>query len=250
MVGESAKTGRDLRRGSWSGLWIIDRLSWKTLDYVGLGPYGAVHEVRLLDVPDEAHHGHIFADASLLATRDLGAAMAHQRLASAAAAQDARRFWAGYKLVFGTPTVEITGYHAASLDDLCLAIQTDMVPDAVVEFDYTLSEECGNSHISAVVGYEGPGTDTHMTALLMRAAGGRAWLSVWRHDGTDWSTLSGMGQQDLPASGRVRVLCHCGGATMLLDERVVLEITPAQIGTAHGQCGIRWLGSRVRPCST
>ena len=250
VVGESAKTGRDLRRWSYSGLWIIDRQSWRTLDYISLGPYGAVHEVRLLDVPDEAHHGHIFAGISLLAAREMGATMARQRVASATAARDLRRFWAGYKLAFGSPVAETDGYRVAAPDDLCLAIQGGLSPDAVVEFDYMLPEKSEHAHVSAVVGYEGSGADTQMTALLLQAVNGRASFSIWRNDEDGWWSLPETGLHDLPLSGRLRVLCHCGGATVLLDEKAVLELSIAQIRTANGRCGIRWLGSRVRPRST
>ncbi|WHX50955.1 hypothetical protein QNH46_10075 [Paenibacillus woosongensis] len=33
VVGESQQTGRDLRRSSMSGLWIVDRNQWKTIDH-------------------------------------------------------------------------------------------------------------------------------------------------------------------------------------------------------------------------
>lgn len=58
LIGESQKTGRDLRRSSLGGIWILDRKSWKPVDHIYLGPYGAVNESRVLDVADDAHHEH------------------------------------------------------------------------------------------------------------------------------------------------------------------------------------------------
>jgi len=44
------------------GIWIIKRHSYHTMDYIPLGAYGPCKEIRLLDVPDEAHHGSVFTN--------------------------------------------------------------------------------------------------------------------------------------------------------------------------------------------
>ena len=48
------------------GIWIIKRNSYHTMDYIPLGAYGPCKEIRLLDVPDEAHHGNVFTNLDWL----------------------------------------------------------------------------------------------------------------------------------------------------------------------------------------
>ncbi len=40
IVGESALADRAGRKHSPAGLWVVDRKSWKTLDFIALGPFG------------------------------------------------------------------------------------------------------------------------------------------------------------------------------------------------------------------
>jgi hypothetical protein len=50
---------RENRATSGSGLWVIDKQFWKTLDFIPLGRYGCVHDVRIYNQPDDCHHGRI-----------------------------------------------------------------------------------------------------------------------------------------------------------------------------------------------
>ena len=65
VVGDSEIASYKNRNTTQCGLWLIDRKSLKTLDYVPLGHYGACHDVRILDVADEAHNGIRFKNMSL-----------------------------------------------------------------------------------------------------------------------------------------------------------------------------------------
>jgi hypothetical protein len=65
IIGDSEIVSRNARISSQTGLWLVDRKKLKTLDFIPLGQYGACNEVRVLDVPDEAHHGRRFINMSL-----------------------------------------------------------------------------------------------------------------------------------------------------------------------------------------
>lgn len=247
VVGESQKAGRNDRRTSMSGLWILDPRSWDALGYLSLGPFGAVHEVRLLDVPDDAHHGHVFAGFARLASGGLGAGLAARRLALAAAAGAARRCWSGYEQVFGSPDADDEGVRIASPHELCLAVLAGTAGQDEVAFDYGLTGEGPHAHVSAVVGYRGSGTDTAMTALLVQRAGAEAVGSVWRHDGTDWACLPGTARGDLPLHGRARLLATPDGFALSVDGVIALSVPAAEAGASGGSRGIRWIGARVRP---
>jgi hypothetical protein len=57
LVGESERGGRAARSRSAGCVWLLDRRDFRALACLPLGRLGPVHEVRLLDVPDLAHHG-------------------------------------------------------------------------------------------------------------------------------------------------------------------------------------------------
>jgi hypothetical protein len=249
VLGETQRTVRGHRRSSMGGLWILDRRSWRAIDYLSLGPFGGVHEVRLLDVPDEAHHNHVFLGLPRLAACDLGADLARQRLASAAAAHVARGCWRGYDLVFGAPETDDMGFRVASPEDLCLAVRAKAAPNPEVAFDYALHREGQHSNVAAVVDYRGSGADTQMTALLLQAASTGAVSSVWRHDGKNWAHLTGAGRGDLPLQGRACLRPVPTGLALMVDGTPVLSVPAAQPVAADGVRGIRWIGARVRPAS-
>ena len=66
LVGESERGGRAERSRSLGCVWVLDRRDFSALDCVPLGRLGPVHEIRLLDVPDFAHHGVPFAGTAAL----------------------------------------------------------------------------------------------------------------------------------------------------------------------------------------
>lgn len=248
LVGESQKIKRSERGSSLSAIWLIDRKTWKAVDYFCLGPYGAVHEVRLIDTPDEAHHGHVFAGRDALLPRDALKAKAAERLSSSVAAAENFSRWQNYAPVFGWPDLLTNGYKRADEDTLCLvAAQDGTVPD-VLAFEYELSGALKQSHASAVLGYNGAGHDARMTLVMLEASGEDAVLSLWRHDGQEWARLPEV-NQPVPARGCLSV--------RIAEQRLIGSIDGTQVidmpfdaqglqGAAHPR-GIRWVGAMVRP---
>lgn len=249
LVGESQRTRRDLRTSSLSGLWILDRQSWKAVDYICLGPYGAVHEVRLLDVPDEAHHGHAFLGMErLLAGGDLFRNLFCQRLEAAQAATTAREIWRDFDMVFGAPEITSDGARLADEDSLCLAIQKSSNTGGVLRFDYTLGIS-GQPHASAVVGYRGAGGDTDMVAILLQPAEQSASLSVWRQNGVSWSLVPGICVQNLPLSGVLQLTASETELRVAINQNEVLKLKAKALGLemCNTGMGIRWIGASVKP---
>lgn len=80
LIGESQISGGKERGVSVSGLWLVDRKTWKTLDYFYLGPYGAIHDVRLVNISDEAHHGYIFQNLEKLLEQSLFNTVVQEKL--------------------------------------------------------------------------------------------------------------------------------------------------------------------------
>jgi len=250
VVGESQKSGRDLRRSSLSGLWILDRLTWKALDYICLGPYGAVHEVRLMDVPDEAHPGAPFAGLARLLSQDMRVQVANDRLSAARAFHEVRHLWSDYALIFGSPESLANGMRRAGQDNLCLAMKKPQVAGGVLSFYYELDAEPGVGHVSAVLGYKGLGGDTDMAALLLQPAGSSsAALSIWRHDGNMWARLPDVAVENLPLAGNCRVLVSDAEVVLMIDNREIQRFNKTTLGLERFSfgLGVRWIGASVKP---
>lgn len=250
VVGESQKTGRDLRNSTMGGLWILDRHTWRAIDHVCLGPYGVVHEVRLLDVPDEAHHGLPFAGLNkLLGCKGMLAQTSAERLAAARRAEDTRENWRDYELIFGTPTALQDGFLQAGGGELCLLVKQGS--DETLSFDFTLDPSLGpgEAHVSAVLAYSGCGGDTDMAALLLQPSGeSGASLSVWRHNGTQWSPLPHIDARGLPTSGHLTLETTDDNAVLRIGSEEVVRVSARELGlkSCSHRVGIRWIGAAVR----
>lgn len=255
VVGESQKTGRDLRRASLSALWILDRKNWRAIDYLCLGEYGAVNEVRVIDVPDDAHHGIPLGGYHQLlhqrTPRAMVNAIARDRLDAARAVFASKAIWQSYRLVLGSPETFKDGSKRAVNDNLCLMLQrpVESASAATQQFAYAL-DGGPSSHVSAVLGYAGHGGDTHMVAVLLHGVGShQAAMSVWRHDGSEWQQLPQITVPDLPMAGELHVHSTAAQATVLVGGREVLRLDASTIGLERCDAGvgIRWMGATVKP---
>jgi hypothetical protein len=243
LVGDSEPDSRADRRHSTSGLWVLDRRNWRTMDYLCLGQFGVVHEIRLLDCPDDAHHGHPLADPDRLLADDLWARRARERLAGSAAAAAGRLAWSGYDLAFGAPEFDPRGFRIATGTDLCLMLRSAAVAERDIAFDYELRPGSA-SHIAAVCRYRGAGGDTDMWAFLLLLAGEGATATIWRQDGKGWSEAPGERQAGLPARGRAALRPHAGGYQFTVDGMPLLALPES---ADRGRMGIRWFNAAVRP---
>jgi len=247
LIGESQKASRNARYYTSTGLWILDRRTWTSIDYLCLGPYGPVHEVRLLDVPDDAHHGHLFNGIDLLIKKDARRQLSEQRLETASFAFDAKAAWSGYEALFGSPTALPDGAKRAALDQLCLAIKQNQ-GEPKLAFAYTLEHRSG-AHVSAVLGYRGNGADRNMVALLLQSTGTSVTLCVWRHDGLEWVCLPDIKIRNLPCSGTMQLATTEDRATLSINNEEIITLNTDTLGLErcdHG-IGIRWTGASVRP---
>lgn len=247
LVGESQMTGRDLRRSSLSGLWVLESGTFKTLDYICLGPYGAVNEVRLLNVSDLAHHGHLFPHLPDLLKQNISTRTTDLRMAGARKATQDIHAWSGYELVYGVPHQLGNGKKQAGENTLCLMRKNAAFNqiERELDFSYSLNSESGVSHVS-VVTYQGSGADTDMHALLVQAVSEcEAGLSLWTHDGTTWALQQGFELGGLPLSGNIRVVANSEGLEFYLNKCLLMNVPADQLPLLDGVLGIRWLDSIV-----
>ncbi|RZI42663.1 hypothetical protein EGT07_11740 [Herbaspirillum sp. HC18] len=249
VIGESQRSGRDLRRSSIGGLWILDRSTWQAVDHISLGPYGAVHEVRLLDVPDEAHHSHVFYGLQQLLERDMRSDMSSARLASTRAVLTAAEAWRDFELMFGASEALPDGAKRAGAESLCLAIRKTGSAERPLTFRYSLEGPPGAAHVSAIFDYHGFGGDTRMTAVLLQPVGSTAALSVWRHDGETWSLKPEINAENLPLSSSFSLAVSNGEIAVAIGNIEIFRASAESFGVTNNdiRLGIRWIGATVLP---
>lgn len=248
LIGESERARRESRRHSMSGLWLVDRNTWQAIDYFCLGSYGAVHEVRLLNIKDEAHHGHLFAGLDALLKRDRREEIATERLSASNRALRSKALWKSFELVFGSPVSIENGGQVADSGNLCLLVQrTENRPDRNLHFSFSIAQQEAESHM-AIVAYRGHGGDADMDALLIqRISETEAEMSHWIHDGRSWNRRDDTAIAGLPLSGDVRFLVTSEGTSLEINGKPFSGNCVEDFPTDAGALGIRWLGATVWP---
>ena len=227
-------------------MWVVDRDRWTAIDYIPLGPYGEVHEVRLLDVADEAHHGIPYAGLEALRQTDDRVDLTRERLTLAATARHAASLWQGFRIVYGRGLADGNGRRIAADDEVCLALDEGSQSECFLEFDFSMTTDL--SHVAFVIGYDGSGADRNMVALLLQPSERGASMSVFRHDGTEWTqeeTVTLPADKGSKLAGTLRLDRTDAGASVAIDGDTALVVAADRL--PPGPIGIRWCGATVRP---
>ncbi|WP_286818092.1 hypothetical protein [Pseudomonas sp. PGPPP2] len=247
LVGESEITGRDLRRTSASGLWVLEKNSLKTLDYIYLGMYGAVNEVRLLNVPDLAHHGHIFNGYQNLLEDNYTNRLQASRVETAHRLLADNVAWSNYELVYGAPQRTESGKKRAEPDSLCLIVQKSdqQAINRSLKFNYEVNVNNPGAHLSVVI-YQGAGGDDNMHAFLMQPdTNGQLKMSVWINDGLEWKKISVTEITGLPSFGEIEATVNAESFDLYVNEALQITKPSNSISMIEGSLGIRWSDSTV-----
>lgn len=241
LVGESAKTGRDLRRSSLSGVWLIDRRTWRAVDYFALGPYGAVHEVRVVDEPDFAHHGTPLANPERLLDHTAYEQMRSDRLARSEAASASSAIWRDFDLLSGSNEATQDGWRHGR-EGLTIVTRRRGA-ERRWSVDYELRP---GGHLSVIYGYDGKGGDANMTALLMQPRGDVADLQEWQENGSGWKSGALLASGKLRSRGRLTVALEADQIAIESEGHTVIKRSlPA--GAPDRHVGLRWIDASVRP---
>ena len=244
LIGESEITTREKRASCFGGIWMIDRRTYETKDYVPLGPYGAVHEVRLIDVPDFAHHGVPLSGGRASITARVSDVAKAARLRSSGMAAANALFWVSFTPVLGTAAIAEEGWKAAG-EDIFLTIRRD--PSTVLAIKYELNAT-GTSHVSLVADYRGNGADANMDAFLLQRSGTGAMLQLWRHEGIEWTVAGAARVGGLPLTGEMEIRTTGRTASIYLGgAQVLADIALQNHAGAGGRLGIRAVGASIRP---
>ena len=247
VVGESSYASRHARNSSNSGIWIIDRSNWKAQDFIALGPVGPVHEVRLVDTPDLAHHGTPLVGATRLAKADALTALSRARLKQDREARKTKSTWSDFDLVFGMPFSRSDEVLVAPAEGIALMRRaaSKTVDENSVSFGYSLEEPYSGGHVGAVL-YSGNGADSDMDAFILRVGSdGRAAMSLWTHDGREWSADGRCNAIGLPVRGELSLMRDESTVTVTVDGSTLATLPSAELTHVNGSLGIRWLNSMI-----
>lgn len=252
LIGESPQVGRHLRATAVGCLWVVDRRTWQATDHMVLGPYGVVNEVRLLDEPDEAHHGHPFAGVERLGRMSLWPTLSQARLR--ASRQLAELTVGPFEIVFGSPVVSDDGWWA-SPNELCLMLGRSEAPQSLA-LRYRLTEDVEGAHCGLVIGC-GAATDmasptlrdAEMDVLMaIRSGEHHVALAHWRHDGSTW-TRCGVLAEVTGQVGMLRVVRQADAVVIEAGEpaQVVASLPQDAFSWIDDAWGYRWQSTEIMP---
>lgn len=187
FVGCSQVSARGERDLTASGVWVLDRASLALRDYLHLGHFGAVQEVRVADVPDACHHGAPLRSSALDCLAAGREALVQQRLARGRLALPDVREW---RTRLGSFALE-DGWLVGKRGALSLATRRDpaALRDATVSARLRWRGGDGGDHVDLVLRYAGP-LDQRMYAAIVQLRDGALVASVYFEDG-GWHALAG-----------------------------------------------------------
>lgn len=249
FIGRSEMSERALRGATESGVWVVDRKTLKTIDYIALGMFGNVREVRIADEPDECHHGHPLGREAL-PDADAGRRRLREERLRIHHAHALRR-----RLDFSTWNVHC-GMLTSGNDDiwrgqpdrLTLAtLRHEICVDGMIEAEISLADAKEEEFVSLVGRHRGR-EDGEMVMALIRRDRLDAIATILVHDGSAWKDaglrrLNGFwtDEQALQLPTCVRLTTVGSLAVLRIGEEDVLSVPIPEIAWSGG-FGVRVLG--------
>ncbi len=249
VVGDSQNTARANRSTSPSELWIIDRKTFMTLDHISLGPFGSVHEVRLVDVPDEAHHNTIFAGLDNLEKNiEARQCPGNNKLKQSQTCQANRHLLQNFDYVANSWIMNEEEWLAPKDEGFTLALAKETFSDnytASLDYFFPESATLSSQNISLVVGYRGS-DDTNMIAILILHAKGdeNACVALWINTSGIWEPQCIL-IPEVPKQGKLSV-SRQGNKLVITCNDFSPVTKKLDSKTLDGAVGVRCLGSQFK----
>lgn len=252
IVGDSIVTStRESRKNSSTVLWVINRKTLNTIDYLQLGAFGSVHEVRILDVADEAHHGKLFTGLTHLEKiidehQEISAQQRKEKINNSQEWQLNRHFLKDFNCIINGWTVNDAGWVAPKSGGFTLALAKKSPVDNFtfsLEYSFPESPTLSIQHVSLVVGWRG-NDDTNMLAILVMhsAETNSVSLSLWFNENGAWksedllSTVHNTGMLSVTRVGnQLEIICNKSKITKKFH-----------LTELEGSVGVRCLGSQFK----
>ncbi len=239
FVGDSMDLGsRRARLISDGGIWVLDKDTGKELDHIQLPNSGCVHEVRILDKPDQCHHGRPFVGT--LSTDEQAAQRYLQHVEKfRRMITDDFRLGDDYWSVF-QGFVFVVGNQSICTDEqtLSVAIRNEpMALDVRVGAEVWLSGEEEFRHAGLVARYAGPG-DANMYLGMLNCERGSCRAEIWRNIEGKWEMLA---HKPIPEDhGVMSFEVEAQLLALSINNRPVVNISDDALN-APGKVGVRSL---------
>jgi len=263
IVGESPSCSRGERATARSHIWVIDRHTWRAVDAIELGPYGVIHDIRLLDVTDEAHHGHPFqAIGSIREKLSSSGTPRRQSVEHESRLKACERFSAAvqpaeFEIIDGAAEVAATG-HWQTHGGLCMLLLRQAAPDFLglgYDFENAIpSAQCGlvfglQPATIQVLGI--PQVDTAEAVVVQVNKANGVNITHWTYDQNQWkpvqllATLHGI-------VGNISLHRISDEITVRGGEEgtVIAQFQGLRPSQLSGRWGIRWQSVNIVPEST
>jgi hypothetical protein len=184
FVGSSEKSGRELRTGTETGIWVVDRATFKTTDYIYLGHFGCVHDVRIGSEADLAHHGHPLQAGALTFLEDAAREHIKGKLDRSGLIQP----------IVGA--IDYRGERIAAEDGAfllgVLTSQGQNTTGISARFHFDPTNGSATAHAGLVARYHGPNDENMVAAIFQLDQKGNIEVGIWTHGGSEWRQHSSM----------------------------------------------------------
>jgi hypothetical protein len=259
FVGKSDQSTPGGRSVSDGGVWVLDRDSWRTIDFIPLPGSGVVREIRLLDLADECHHE---TPLNWLPEPDPQATEEYQSAARASCVQSGARgpesaaaelpFAAAFSGTAGTSlpdtwavTLGTFGMTAAGLaprdTDVCIAVLRGVVVSDIAVSAHIELPPGPVCYAGLAACYRGPG-DAGMVLGTLVGRDQSVTADLWKHDGQSWKLINSSAVTQRRGTLRLETL----GTRMALyfNGELLFEVTDHH--SIGGSVGLRALGGCYR----
>lgn len=247
IVGDGDRAERHERTASQTGVWLIDRKSLGTIDFIALGPYGPVHEVRVLDIPDEAHHGKPFKNMAYFSQHNFLQKHREKKLAKYYEIKN-NPLHNQFTYITGHFEMDQSGWmypKPAQIESPLVIALAKKQPkrDFQLSIDYHFADP-HDQHLSLIVGYRGS-QDNNMSAIFLHHTINKTchlYLmknndGIWGNPEVLYPNVEHKGKLSVDRSGS-KLKITCGSLKPVYKELSIDEL--------EGDVGIRCQGSQFK----
>lgn len=240
LIGDSDRASRVDRNMAGGGVYIVDRPTMKTIDFIDFGYNGGTSEVRLLGEADECHtmppfSGEIPIDWVL--TRKQAQTRREAKLTRYAGRLDP----ADWNLLEGSPTSE-GGDITIEPDYFALATLKRACRDGEVTAEICFEPTPKIQQVGLVARHNGP-RDTRMYLAMMEYYDRYVMFKFLLNDGEIWHTLHG---QYMGSDLKYRIRYQLDGAKhcISINDELCMDLENALL--LDGSVGVRMRSGRIR----
>lgn len=253
IIGDSGLISRNNRKSSCGDLWILDRKTFQTLDFIPLGNYGVVREVRILDTLDEAHPNGVFKNIAALENNESNASLndeqqnrRQKKLITNQVFLENKNTWEKFDFITGAFAIENSAW-LCSQKDISSLLLLKKNPSSHFELSVEYAFDCPKSgYLGFVFGYKG-NQQANMLMFVLN-------YFLWKNLHEKWGKFKKLFWQCLVLKNKISPIAKTGcltiqrrgeKITIICNNKrpVTYTFSPDEL---EGEVGIRCLNARFK----